>query len=122
MEYWVMGKWENGLPVESLKVVRLVKCILIKKFKIFINEKLPLKTNLPIFHHSIIPFVRQKKHASINHFNSPALIEIHRRLSRGRCLHRPDGRPVRGTGPTIPVNRIFKVFYIFLVNKYNTSV
>ena len=49
-----MGKWLNEL---------LVKFILTGKFKVFINERLPLKTNpakdgifdFPIFHHSIIP-------------------------------------------------------------------
>jgi len=54
-----MGKWLNEL---------LVKFILTGKFKVFINERLPLKTNpakdgifdFPIFHHSSIPCVRQK--------------------------------------------------------------
>jgi hypothetical protein len=52
---------------------------------IFKNEKLPLKTNLPLFQPSIIPCVRQKKHASINHFRFSRLdgVEIPRRYKCG---------------------------------------
>jgi len=31
----------------------LVKSILTRKFKMFVNEKLPLKTNIPSFHYSM---------------------------------------------------------------------
>jgi hypothetical protein len=32
-------------------------------------------SNIPSFHYSIIPCVRQKEHASINHLNFPAFAE-----------------------------------------------
>jgi hypothetical protein len=68
-----MGKWKIGLPVESLKVVRLVKSILSRKLNMFTNENFPLKTNIPTFQYSIIPCMGQKKDASTNLFNlSPA--------------------------------------------------
>jgi hypothetical protein len=54
---------------KDLKVVRLVKFTLTGKFKVFFNEKLPLKTNIPLFHYSIIPYVKQKVYTSINHFS-----------------------------------------------------
>jgi len=51
-----------------------------------INEELPLKTNsrlyqagifdIPIFHHSNISCMRQKRHASINYFNFKMLHEF----------------------------------------------
>ena len=47
MEDWVLGIWKNGL---------LVKIMLTGKWKVFINEKLPFKTqhsNIPAFHHSM---------------------------------------------------------------------
>jgi hypothetical protein len=55
LEYWSVGilgygemiKWVIG-TIHSDEVQDLYKF------------KLPLKTNIPIFHHSIIPFVRQK--------------------------------------------------------------
>ena len=38
------------------------------KGRIFINNAIPLKTNIPLFHPSIIPCVMQKHRASINRF------------------------------------------------------
>ena len=56
MEYWVLGKWDS---------VIMRKLILAWKSKMFIKN-LPLKTNIPLLHHSIIPCVRQNHQASVN--------------------------------------------------------
>ena len=64
MEKWALEKWDYVVMAKKTSAYKL---------KVSIREKLPLKTNIPIFHHSIIPCVRQKEHASINHFNFPAL-------------------------------------------------
>ncbi len=46
-----LEKWDTGLPVESLKVVRLARALMTAKS---VNGKLPFTTNIPIFHHSIM--------------------------------------------------------------------
>ena len=55
MEKWVIDKIhiDNDLDNEGI---------------IFINNAIPLKTNIPLFHPSIIPCVMQKRRASINRF------------------------------------------------------
>ena len=55
MEKWVIDKIhiDNDLDNEGI---------------IFINNAIPLKTNIPLFHPSIIPCVMQKHRASINRF------------------------------------------------------
>ncbi len=67
----------------------MVILILTGKFNMLINSSLLLKINpakdgifdFPLFHHSIIPCMRQKHQASINPFNFPAIgIEFPRRL------------------------------------------
>ena len=40
---------------------------------IFSRIENSFEINIPIFHHSIIPYVRQKEDASIDHFNFSAL-------------------------------------------------
>jgi hypothetical protein len=91
MVNWVTCREPLGLEtcrraqVESLGAERpqgraIGKTHIDGKFKMFINESLTLKINLPIFHHSIIPCVSQKEYASINHFRFPRFggIEIPR--------------------------------------------
>jgi len=64
----------------------LVKFIWTGKFKMFVNEKLPFKTNpakdgifdFPIFHHSIIPCATQKP-MSLKFVYSQQVVEIPRR-------------------------------------------
>jgi hypothetical protein len=55
MEKWVIDKrhLDNDLENESI---------------VLINDAIPLKTNIPLFHPSIIPCVMQKHKASINRF------------------------------------------------------
>ena len=64
MEKWALEKWDYVVMAKKTSAYKL---------KVSIREKLPLKTNIPLFHYSIIPCVMQKEHASINHFNFPAL-------------------------------------------------
>jgi len=62
--YGEMGRWEIELSL---------KFILTRKFKIFINEKLPLKTNIPIFHYSMC---EAKGIYLINNFNFSVLYKF----------------------------------------------
>ncbi|PLX46094.1 MAG: hypothetical protein C0611_12345 [Desulfobacteraceae bacterium] len=50
MEYWNNGFWDNAI------LGLMVKFVLRIKLKM---DKILLKTNLPLFHHSIIPYLRQ---------------------------------------------------------------
>ncbi|MBW1797328.1 MAG: hypothetical protein JRJ21_02740 [Deltaproteobacteria bacterium] len=56
LEKWVIDKihLDNDLDDEG---------------RIFINNSIPLKTNIPSFHPSIIPCVRQDYQASVNIYN-----------------------------------------------------
>jgi len=64
MEKWVLEKWVYVVMVKNIPTYKL---------KMSIREKVPSKTNIPVFQHSIIPCVRQKDHTPINHLNFPAL-------------------------------------------------
>jgi hypothetical protein len=64
MEAWVLEKWDYVVMAKNIPTYEL---------KVSIREKISSKINIPLFHHSIIPCVRQKEHASINHFNFPVL-------------------------------------------------
>jgi hypothetical protein len=57
LEPWNNGFWESGL---------LIKSILTEQLKKSTNNKIPLKTNIPLFHHSICETI---EHASINPFS-----------------------------------------------------
>jgi hypothetical protein len=55
MERWVIEKIHLGNDPD-------------KKGIIFINDTIPLKANIPLFHPSIVPCMMRKIRASINHF------------------------------------------------------
>jgi len=50
MEEWVLEKWGYVVKAKNIPTYKL---------KVSIREKIPSKTNIPLFHHSIIPCVRQ---------------------------------------------------------------
>jgi len=65
MEYWNNGFWKIGVVVYWQNCM-VAKILFAKKLR---NERLLYKIIIPIFHHSIIPYVRQKIKVSRNTFN-----------------------------------------------------
>jgi hypothetical protein len=57
MEKWVLEKWDFGLLGIFFLTIKLL---------MFKNKKLPFKTNIPLFHHSMC---EAKHQTSINSFN-----------------------------------------------------